>query len=273
MNELPLRDVTEGEIATYDRDGVVCLRGLFDGAWIDRLRGAVDRNIAQPGPLVLEYTKEGDPGRYHGDMFMWTWDDDFRAFVFDSPAPAIAARLLGTTRVHFFYDHLLVKEPGTRERTPFHQDLPYWPVQGWQVCSLWLALDPVTGESGAVEYVKGSHRWGKRFRAQSFTGDDRFFDPALEPIPDIEAERDRHDLLSFDLAPGDCVVHHSLTVHGSPGNRSATTRRRGLATRWTGDDATYDPRPATFKLIRDPAIPAGGSLECALFPRVWPRGG
>lgn len=271
MNALPLRAVTDEHVVTYDRDGVVCLRGLFDDAWIERLRAAVERNIGAPGPLVLEYTKEGAPGRYHGDMFMWTWDDDFRAFVFDSPAGAIMARLFGAARVRFFYDHLLVKEPGTRETTPFHQDLPYWPVQGWQMCSLWLALDPVIAESGAVEYVRGSHRWGRRFRAQSFTGDDRYFDPTLEVMPDIEAERARHDIVSFELAPGDCVVHHALVVHGSPGNRTATTRRRGLATRFAGDDVVYDPRPATFRLIRDPGLAAGAPLECALFPCVWPR--
>ena len=154
---------------------------------------------------------------------------------------------------------------------PFHHDLPYWPIQGTQVCSLWLALDPVTLESGAVEYVRGSHRWGRRFRAQSFTGDARFFDRALEPMPDIEAERAQHEMLSWPLEPGDCVVHHALTVHGSPGNRSASTRRRGLATRWTGTDATWDPRPATFKLIREPDLAPGGPLTCDLFPRVWPR--
>lgn len=271
MNPLPLRDVTDDELAAYERDGVVCLRGCFDRDWVERLRRATDRNIEESGPLVLEYTKPGDPGRYHGDMFMWTWDADFRAFVLDSPAAPIAARLMRSPTVDFFYDHLLVKEPGTRETTPFHQDLPYWPIQGAQVCSLWLALDPVTLESGAVEYVRGSHRWGRRFRAQSFTGDDRFFDPALEPIPDIEAERARHEILSYALEPGDCVVHHALTVHGSPGNRSASTRRRGLATRWTGADATWDPRPATFKLIRQPDLAPGAPLACDLFPRVWPR--
>jgi len=65
---------------------------------------------------------------------------------------------MGATRVNFFYDQLLVKEPGTREGTPWHQDQPYWALSGLQVCSLWLPLDPVSEEVG-VEYVCGSHRW------------------------------------------------------------------------------------------------------------------
>lgn len=271
MNALPPREPTDDQVAAFEREGVVCLRGQFDADWIERLRRAVDQNLERTGPFAQVYTKAGDPGRFQGETFLWTRDDDFRAFVFESPAAAIAARLLRSPTIDFFYDHLLVKEPGTRERTPFHQDLPYWPIQGDQICSLWLALDPVTRETGAVEYVRGSHRWGRRFRAQSFTGDDRFFDSTLEPVPDIESERDRYDLVAFEMAPGDCVVHHALTVHGAPGNQSASTRRRGLATRWAGADATWDPRPATFPLIRDPGLAPGAPLACTLFPRVWPR--
>jgi ectoine hydroxylase-related dioxygenase (phytanoyl-CoA dioxygenase family) len=56
--------------------------------------------------------------------------------------------------VNIFYDQLLIKEPGTVKRTPWHHDMPSWPLAGWQVCTIWLALDPVTEESGAVEYVR-----------------------------------------------------------------------------------------------------------------------
>jgi len=32
MNTAPLRPITSEEIDTFERDGVVCLRGLFDEA-------------------------------------------------------------------------------------------------------------------------------------------------------------------------------------------------------------------------------------------------
>ena len=48
--------------------------------------------------------------------------------------------------------------------TPWHHDLTFWPVTGQQICSAWIALDPVDPANGGVEYVRGSHRWQERFR-------------------------------------------------------------------------------------------------------------
>jgi len=81
--DLP-REITEDERATFWRDGVVCLRKMFDADWIERMQHAVDEAIANPGPMSLELD-QGLAGKFHGDSFVWTWHDDFRAFVFDSP--------------------------------------------------------------------------------------------------------------------------------------------------------------------------------------------
>jgi len=40
MNESPPRDITDDEVAAYARDGIVCLRGMFDAEWVARLRAA-----------------------------------------------------------------------------------------------------------------------------------------------------------------------------------------------------------------------------------------
>ena len=69
MNRHPLKDITDQEVKTFNEDGVVLLRGLFDGDWIEHLGAAIDANLSDPGPLVLEYADEGTGGRFHGDMF------------------------------------------------------------------------------------------------------------------------------------------------------------------------------------------------------------
>ena len=83
---------------------------------------------------------------------MWTYNAAFKQFVFESPAARIAARMMRANKVNVFDDQLLIKEPGTVKRMPWHQDILYWPLVGWQVCTSWLALDRVT----KVEYVRGS---------------------------------------------------------------------------------------------------------------------
>ncbi|MEJ0069978.1 MAG: phytanoyl-CoA dioxygenase family protein [Pseudomonadota bacterium] len=271
---MPPRAIGAEDRAAYDRDGVVHLAGMFDAAWVDRLRAAIERAMARPSAMAADFNAPGTPGRFFGDMFMWTRDDDFRAAIFESPAPAIAAALMGSTELAFFYDQLFVKEPGTTQPTPWHQDQPYWAVSGWQVCSVWIALDAIPHAAGAVEYVAGSHRWNRRFRPVAFRAgnhnDQRYRDSPLEPVPDIEAARDRYDIRAWAMAPGDCLVFQAMIMHGAPGNATAG-RRRGLALRFAGDDARYDPRPGTFQMIREPDLAPGAPLACDLFPRVWPR--
>ncbi len=150
--------ISDPDVAAYDRDGVVCLRGQFESHWIERLRAAVARDLAAPGPNATNFAEGSTAGKFFGDMFMWRSDPDFRAAALESPAPAIAARLMDSSGADFFYDQLFVKEPGTAHPTPWHQDQPYWPVKGWQITSVWIALDPIDRSNGAVEFIAGSHR-------------------------------------------------------------------------------------------------------------------
>ena len=286
LSDTLLRELTEDEIEGYQRDGAYAVRGIVPQDWIDYMREAVDAVLAAPGPFGHNMDADDEPGRFFGDLFTWRSDARFRRLVLDSPLAALAAAAMGSQTVNFFYDQLLVKEPGTETRTPWHHDLPYWPLKGNQIVSIWLPLDPVGPENGAVSYVKGSHKWGRWFRPEPFGNrvpDDPNIDPAdfafpdCEPIPDIDAEADRYEFATWTLEPGDCILHHPLTVHGAPGNLTRNQRRRAIALRYTGDDARYDPRPGTFTSympppIGDPGLAPGDPMTCEVYPRIWPKG-
>lgn len=260
------RKITDEEISAYRDDGVVCLRGLFNAEWVTLLRDAADRDVATPSSMTIDATRDGT-GKFFGDTFVWQHIPHLRRFIFESPAADAAAVLMGSQKINLLFDQFLIKAPGTSSRTPWHHDLPYWPVDGSQIGTLWLALDTVTKESGAVEYVRGSHRWGKRFKAESFK-DPNLYKESLPKVPDIDAMRDELDFIQFELEPGDCTVHHGLTLHGAPGNSTADRQRRAYITRWTGDDAVYFPRPNIQPMLYDPDIAPGGPLDCELFPVV-----
>lgn len=255
--------IAEADIRCYEDDGVVCLRGLFNEDWVERLREATARSMVEGG---VENGPDG-AARFHSNMFMWRTDPDFRAFVFESPAAQIAKELMRSKEVRFYFDHLFVKEAGAQSPTPWHHDQPYWPVRGEQVCSIWVGLDPVTLESSGLEYVKGSHRWGRRFDPAAFN--DRrpeimamLHDGENEVLPDIDANRSQYQFLSWQMEPGDCLVHHSMAVHGASGNSSTKLQRRALSTRWIGDDAVYWPLPNMKQESRlsAPALHRGDKL-------------
>jgi len=265
--------VSEQDKATYRRDGVVKISGAFDEKWVEFLRAATEENLNNPGIMAEEYADSDTSTRFFGDQFLWTHNDKFKKFVLESEAAEIAAELMGSSKINMFFDHLLVKEPGSVEPTPWHQDGPYWKVKGEQVCSIWFALDDVTEASGGVRYVKGSHATGKRYRPKSFsgTGEDVYEKSGLEILPDIDNTVPPEDIICYDLKPGDCLIHHFNTIHGATGNKSSNIRRRGYATRWTGDDVVWDPRIGTAEVMSDPGLNAGDPMDCDLFPVVWKK--
>jgi len=252
----------------FERDGAVCVRGAFSADWLAKLADGIAENMKSPGPFGKEYTPAGKPGRFFGDYCNWRRIPQYRDFLLHAPAAKIAGTLMGSGKANLFHEHVLVKEPGTTEKTPWHHDQPYWTVDGTQVCSLWLSLDPVP-RATAVEYVAGSHRWGIWYTPKSFATTNDHPTKGFVPVPDIDADRENYTLLGWDLAPGDCIVFHGLTLHGAPGNPQPTSRR-AIASRWTGDDARYVLRDGFMSPPPPPdAPPPGAAMDSDVFPVVW----
>ena len=257
-------------VERFQRDGAVCVRRAFEPYWIDLLARGVETNLAAPGPMAKRYTPEDAPGLFFGDYCNWQRIPEYREFLFHSPASVIAGTFMRSQKVNLFHEHVLVKEPGTLEPTPWHHDQPYWTVDGAQVCSIWLPLDAVPRET-CVEFVAGSHRWGAWFTPRRFA-DSRNHpgtDEAFVPVPDIDGNRAAYQILSWDLEPGDCIVFHALTLHGAPGNRSSR-RRRAFSSRWTGDDAVFVRRNGFMSPPPPANAPAPGQpMDSEPFPVVW----
>lgn len=261
--------VPDAVVEDYWRDGVVCLRGVFRN-WVEPLSEAVEFNMANPGPLGKDQLTECESGRFFSDMCNWERIPEYRDFVFESVAAVIAARVMRSDSAQFFHEHLLVKEPGTSKATPWHHDMPYYCVEGNQTVSIWLSLDEVD-RSACVNFVAGSHRWGKRFRPVYFrdTSEYRHEDIGYSPLPDLVTDTDAYSLLAWDLEPGDAILFHFLTLHGT-GAVEIKGRRRGFSTRWIGDDVRYVERTGeTSPPFPDIGLKSGERMREDLFPVVW----
>lgn len=258
--------VTASDLERYDADGVVCLRGVLSPAWIRELQEAMEDVLENPGP-------QGRSGKFAYDTFMWTRNPAFWRLQAESPIPFLTAQLMRSNISHLMADVLFSKDRNTPDPTPWHQDQPYGWYNGKQVCSVWLPLDTVTLESGALEYVRGSHRPGVWYRPVDFSNGKVGDTTEFVPMPDIEANRSAYDIVHFDLEPGDVLFHNLLVLHCAPGNSSSDRRRRAIAFRYAGDDATYAVRDVGPKPIWDPGIKHGDRFGCDLFPQVWPKNG
>ena len=264
-------EISKEQIETYSRDGAVCLRGLFESSWLTSLAEGVEENFRDPGPWSTQYTEPGEPGGFYDDYCNWQRIPQYRDFVENSPAAEIAGRLMRSGTARIYHDHVLVKEPGTREATPWHHDMPYYGVDGEQACSIWLPLDPVP-RMACPEFIAGSHNSGKMYYPRLFIDSRNYADGAegFESVPDIDAHRDDYRILSWDLSPGDCLVFHMRTLHGAPPTTGIKTRRRGFSTRWIGDDARFAERPwRTSPPFPEVRLNAGDTMDHPSFPVIW----
>ena len=231
--------VTQSDIDSYQSDGVVLIKGLFANH-IDELRAGIDRNMADPGPYGAENTKAGEGGRFFDDYCNWTRFPEFENVIRTSPAAEVAADLMGSKRVQMFHEHILVKEPGTTKATPWHQDAPYYFVEGQQTISFWSPLDPVKDNS--LRCVVGSHLWDKPVLPTRWLAETNFYPDSdrYMPVPDPDAEG--MDIREWEMDPGDAVAFNFSILHGARGN-TTNARRRAFSLRLVGDDAHYVERP------------------------------
>ncbi len=258
----------------------MCLRGVIDHEWIDRLLVGVEHTLANPSPRGRLWNRDeyGRESRY--DSQVWRTRAEYADFVIESPLAEIAGRLMNSTRVNFFFDAMFARAPGTQFRTPFHQDEPYWSVEGFQTCSSWMPLVPVKKQS-ALEMVRGSHRWDQNYRQTNFgalTGDARddvnFADDDTVPFPDIDGQRDLYDIVSWDMEPGDVVCFNGRTIHGGSGNLPNDRELKVFNTKWVGDDVRVKFRetgmdPDHREAMTSVGLRDGDSLGTDLYPLIW----
>ncbi|HUY18967.1 MAG TPA: phytanoyl-CoA dioxygenase family protein [Candidatus Binataceae bacterium] len=316
MNRQLKRPISDQELRTYHRDGVVWLRGILDVEWPRRLGDAIDELIerrddkpddqvldltglaiaaesdAEKAPWPAEIPEWGSPRQLAGRVAVdtrvkpgsrrghfvsvtsaWQLHPAIRALAIDSPLPELAALLSGSTRLYLYDDQLLVKPPGTMERTAWHQDQGYDHIAGDKVCAIRVPTGRETPETGLIQYLRGSHQSGVIYKVNYFISNATASDDGGEPIPQIEGHEADFDIVTFAPEPGDVVAHHLRTLHGAAGNSSATATRRAVTFRYAGDDVRYMFRKFAPPGQRPSHLRDGDSLdlEPERHPVVWPR--
>lgn len=256
----------------FARDGAVVLRSILTPSQVSTLRTGIDANLARPSVNAKVASGTDDPGRFIEDFCNWQENPHYRGVIFNSSLPRVAAELMNSRTVRLHHDHMLTKEAGTRQRTPWHQDQPYYNIEGRQNVSIWIPVDPVARES-TLEFVAESHL-GPWLMPRSFLANQAKWFPegSLADLPDIETDRSAHRILGWGLEPGDAVAFHMLTLHSSAGS---ATRRRVFSVRFVGDDARHAPRTwATSPHFPGLAerLPAGMPFDNPLFPLTYDEG-
>lgn len=267
--------ITSEVRADYIRDGVVILREALHPEWLALLEMGLERVMADTGHkkhLFFDGTEEEFVELVRNTEV----SPELQRLMYDSPIADMMAVLLDSPDIWLYSDEFFIKGAGGG-RTPWHQDLPYWPMEGTKIASAWISLDPLPAEE-CLEYVRGTHT-GPRydgFNPRRVTEDPTlpYFGTEFPPLPDIESDRDAWDIVSWDITPGDVILAHPATLHGG-GPTGPTSRRRAITIRMYGDDIVYAPRPPTKPTVpRTPGLSLqlqpGDPLRSPWYPRLRP---
>jgi hypothetical protein len=203
-------------VKDFERDGAVVLRGVLTTMQLMQLEFGIEENLANLSPLAIVASEPDDPGHFLEDFCTWQSNPHYEHILRETALPWIARELMQSSSVRLYHDHLLVKEPGTRQPTPWHQDQPYYNVSGRQNVSFWIPVDPVP-LSSSLRFIAGSHD-GTWYMPRTFRdAQAKWFPPGtLQELPDIEAGLKScppsFTELAWALEPGDCVAFHMLTL-------------------------------------------------------------
>ena len=139
---------------------------------------------------------------------------------------------------------LFNKTAGKSGETPPHQDNGYFCLCSPSCVTIWLALDPVTRETGCLRYTPRSHLPGLESgeclpheASYNLGFSQRLTAEGWESLGATE------EVAIDDLLPGDCIVHHSQTVHRADENTAPVAsglRRRALGMVYLGASARVD---------------------------------
>ena len=148
-------DISNYQIKSYKEEGAILLKGVFID-WVETLETGIEKLIKNPSPRERSYLPEDGTAKFFQDLCNWNRIDEFKDFIFNSDIGKISSALMTSQFTRFFHDHVLVKEPGSSLATPWHQDLPYYCVNGVQNVSFWIPLDPISKEI-SLKCISKSH--------------------------------------------------------------------------------------------------------------------
>lgn len=252
----------------YERDGVVCVSGLFDSATLDLLHQTAAEALASPSASMEIFGMNAASGRFFADTGLERFAS-FKRFLITSATAELAGRLMRSDVARLFFSQILVKEPGAPKPTPWHQDLPYWPVSGEKICSTWIALDGISACSG-LRFIAGSQSWQEHSPRDFQEGLD-YGPPDMPSLTALEASGSPHPVLNFSMNPGDCAIFNAMTAHSAPTNCTGGMRR-AISIRWLGDDARHRHRQSRQEQRSVGSQEKEGKLldDDKEFPLLWP---
>jgi len=253
-------ELTEEQILTLERDGVVHIKGVFDAEWIDYLRKATAYQVENPHFWAFAGTASKLYDYIQRNV--WQTNRSFATFYYHSAMGDVLRQCGRTDEIRISTDLLMVNP---NKGFKWHQDNQNGPITAEEGIRFWITMDETPKEYGAPVYLKGSH-------ANDCVDEGAVF-------VDIEMnglEAYKEDLLEFRTMPGDMLIWHPKTIHkvDGPSDGIWTTYRRVLGGTVAKGGTKYTDKIGSGGVLSDLGkheLTHGDKLESSFFPKVYPQ--
>jgi Phytanoyl-CoA dioxygenase (PhyH) len=252
--------VTEEQLETLERDGVVLIRGVFDQEWVDYLRAATAYQVENPHFWAFAGTASKLYDYIQRNV--WQTNRAFANFYYHSAMGHVLSQCGRTDEIRVSTDLLMVNP---NKGFKWHQDNQNGPITAADGIRFWITMDETPADYGAPVYLKGSHRNTAVDEASVFVDIDQ---AGLEDY--------RNEQLEFKTMPGDMLIWHPRTIHkiDGPVDGIWTSYRRVLGGTVAKGGTMYTDKRGTGGVLSDlgrHGLNNGDRLQSPFFPIVYPK--
>lgn len=216
--------IGEKEIRFFQDNGYLQIPHFFSSDEIVELGVALDKTVADKRARILGSDKEvpGDYARVFNQMVnLWVDYSTIQKFTFNPKLAETARKLSRCKHLVLYHDHALIKPGGEGSKeTNWHQDAPYWPMEQVGALSAWIAVDDVTPDNGCMQFIPGSHKYGRLAPVPLGTDGASVLKTVVESGGAVDVEP-----VVMDMKAGGVTFHHGCTFHYATSNRTARPRR------------------------------------------------
>jgi ectoine hydroxylase-related dioxygenase (phytanoyl-CoA dioxygenase family) len=246
------------EVGFFQENGYLQIPGFFSKEEIAELGNALDKTVDEKRERILGGGRETDDdyNRVFNQMVnLWVDCENIRRYSFDARLAEVARKISKCKRLVIYHDHGLIKPGGEQSKaTNWHQDAPYWPMEQVGALSAWIAVDDVTVDNGCMQFIPGSHKYGRLAPVALSTEGASVLKDIEETDIEVEIEP-----VVMDMEAGGVTFHHGCTFHYATPNRTRSPRR-ALAIIYIPEYVNYNGRwNAGGDQTLNPGEPFGGA--------------
>ena len=248
--------LTSEQVEAYRRDGFVQIDDVITGPDLERLRAAVEADVANENVLAASSRESAYGQVLLQTVNLWQRDATVREWVLSRRLGSLAARLSGRPQ-RVWHDQALFKKGKTGAKTPWHQDAIYWPhAEREHQISIWIALRDVTAQNGCMSFIPGSQHIRHADAIDLVNPQDIF-----EMAPEMRGIKP----ITCPLKAGSATFHHGMNFHFAGPNRTEE-EREAFAVIYMPDGTRFDGRPHCVTSPLD--LKVGEPLDNDTFPLV-----